>query len=92
VISAGEVLLAGEPLDAIRALDGRVWRRAVPTATIEEYKARLTVLSTRLSAGRSIVHVLADSRPEEGFEPVVPDLEDVYFGQLKRHAHAAPAA
>jgi ABC-type multidrug transport system ATPase subunit len=92
VISAGEVLLAGEPLDAIRALDGRVWRRAVPTATIEDYKARLTVLSTRLSAGRSIVHVLADSRPEEGFEPVAPDLEDVYFGQLKRHVVASPAA
>ena len=92
VISAGEVLLAGEPLDAIRALDGSVWRRAVPTATIEDYKARLTVLSTRLSAGRSIVHVLADSRPEEGFEPVAPDLEDVYFGQLKRHVVASPAA
>jgi hypothetical protein len=47
------------------------------------------VLSTRLAGGRSIIHVLADSRPEEGFEGVPPDLEDVYFGELRQHASAA---
>jgi hypothetical protein len=33
--------------------------------------------------------VLADAKPEDGFESVPPDLEDVYFGQLH---HAAKAA
>jgi ABC-2 type transport system ATP-binding protein len=89
IISEGRVLLSGQPDEAIRALEGRVWRRAIPTAAIAEYRTRFTLLSTRLSGGRSIVHVLADSRPEEGFEAVTPDLEDVYFGQLRRHAAAA---
>jgi len=37
-------------------------------------------LSTRLAGGKTIVHVLADAKPDEGFEAVAPDLEDVYFG------------
>jgi ABC-2 type transport system ATP-binding protein len=89
IISKGRVLLSGQPAEAIRALEGRVWQRAVATSAIEEYRRRFTVLSTRLSAGRSIIHVLADSRPEEGFESVRPDLEDVYFGELRRRPAAA---
>ncbi|MEO7062625.1 MAG: ABC transporter ATP-binding protein, partial [Dokdonella sp.] len=51
-----------------------------------------TVLSTRLVSGKTIVHVLADSKPEDGFEVVPPDLEDVYFGQLRLQAATARAA
>jgi ABC-2 type transport system ATP-binding protein len=94
IIALGQVLLSGEPGEAMRALNGRVWRRAVPTLAIDDYKKRFTVLSTRLVAGKSIGHVLGDNKPEEGFEAVAPDLEDVYFGQL-RHQPApqgAPAA
>jgi hypothetical protein len=29
------------------------------------------------------VQVLADARPGDGFEPVAPDLEDVYFTALR---------
>jgi ABC-type multidrug transport system ATPase subunit len=92
IIAQGQVLLAGQPTDAMRALDGRVWRRTVPNDAIEDYRNRLIVLSTRLAGGKTIVHVLADSRPEDGFEAVAPDLEDVYFGQLRRQAATARAA
>ena len=92
IIALGQVLLSGEPAATIAGLDGRVWRRAVPTASIEDYKKRFTVLSTRLNGGRTIVHVLSDGKPEDGFDAVAPDLEDVYFGQLRQHAAAAPAA
>ncbi len=86
IIASGTVLQSGEPHEAIRALEGRVWRRTVANAAIDEYKARFVVLSTRLAGGKTLIHVLSDVRPDEGFEPVSPDLEDVYFGQL-RHAH-----
>jgi ABC-2 type transport system ATP-binding protein len=95
IIALGQVLLSGEPTEAIRSLEGRVWRRAVANAAIADYKTRLTVLSTRLAGGKTILHVLADGRPEEGFEQVAPDLEDVYFGQLRLQPTApiaAPAA
>jgi ABC-2 type transport system ATP-binding protein len=92
IISQGQVLLTGEPHETIRSLEGRVWRREVPTSAIEDYKSRLTVLSTRLVGGKTIIHVLADARPEEGFTTVDPDLEDVYFGQLRQQSSAALAA
>ncbi len=92
IIARGEVLLTGEPAEAMRALDGRVWRRTVATTAVDDYRQRMTVLSTRLVGGRTIVHVLADGAPESGFEAVAPDLEDVYFGQLRRQAAAAQAA
>src|ERR1700761_9017067 len=48
IISEGRVLLSGRPAEAIGALAGRVWQRAVATATIDAYRQRFTVLSTRL--------------------------------------------
>src|SRR5215471_1744673 len=70
IISEGRVLLTGEPAQAMRALDGKVWRKTIATATIEDYRTRMTVLSTRLTGGKTILHVLADSRPENEFETV----------------------
>ena len=92
IIAQGQVLLTGEPGETIRALDGRVWRREVPKSALEDVQNRWTLLSTRLVSGKTIVHVLADSKPEEGFETVPPDLEDVYFGQLRRQSATARAA
>ena len=40
--------------------------------------------NTRLFAGRTLIHVLADARPDESFMPVDPGLEDVYFTTLTR--------
>ena len=92
IIAQGQVLLSGRPAEAMRSLDGRVWRRSIATAAIDDYKNRFTVLSTRLVGGKTIVHVLADAKPEDGFESVPPDLEDVYFGQLRRQGAGAKAA
>jgi ABC-2 type transport system ATP-binding protein len=86
IIAGGEVLLAGKPADAMRALEGRVWRRSIPTASVEDYRKRFKVLSTRLSAGKTVIHIMSNTSPEEGFETVAPDLEDVYFGELRQHA------
>ena len=48
-----------------------------------DYQQRYTVLSTRLVGGQPLIHVYSDARPEDGFEPVDPDLEDVYFQRLR---------
>jgi ABC-2 type transport system ATP-binding protein len=89
ILSEGQLLLSGQPTEAMRALEGRVWRRAVATSALEDYKTRFTVLSTHLTGGKTVIHVLADNRPEEGFDAISADLEDVYFGQLRQQAAAA---
>ena len=89
IISRGEVLLSGEPHEAMRSLDGRVWRKVVAKSALGQYQQNFTVLSTRLVGGEPVIHVLSDTRPEEGFEAIPPDLEDVYFGKLRAQAAGA---
>jgi ABC-2 type transport system ATP-binding protein len=93
IISRGEVLLAGEPREAMRSLEGRVWRRTVAKDALARYQQQFTVLSTRLVSGQPVIHVLSDAQPEAGFEAIAPDLEDVYFGRLRAQAASvAPSA
>jgi len=94
IINEGRIVQAGAPAELTRALQGRVWRRAVDKAALPDYQARLEVISTRLRAGRTVIHVVADAPPEPGFEPVAGELEDLYFATLtanRRSAAAAPA-
>ena len=91
IIAGGQVRLAGEPREAIRSLDGRVWRKTVGKAELAGYEQAQTVLSTRLVAGQPVIHVLADSAPDAGFESVPADLEDEYFGELRKAAPATSA-
>jgi hypothetical protein len=53
---------------------------------------RFQVISTRLLAGRTIVHVFADSSPGAEFEPVEADMKDVYFSVMSRRRRAASGA
>ena len=88
MLSKGQVLLAGEPQEAIAALKQKVWRKLVPRAELAAYQERYTVLSSRRLGGEPVIHVYSDSQPEPGFVAIEPDLEDVYFLKLRRHAAA----
>jgi ABC-2 type transport system ATP-binding protein len=93
IISRGEVLLAGEPREAMRSLDGRVWRKTVAKGDLPRYQQDFTILSSRLVSGQPVIHVLSDTQPEAGFEAIAPDLEDVYFGRMRQQAAGtAPTA
>ena len=89
IMNKGQVLLTGRPADAIATLSQQVWRKQVAKSALAEYEARFTVLSTRLVAGSPVIHVFSAECPEAGFEPVAPDLEDVYFQRLRQQARAA---
>ena len=82
IIDRGEILLEAEPLAAVDALRGRIWRRVVEKAELPELERAHAVISTKLLAGRTVVRAYGDARPGEGFESVEPDLEDVYFSTL----------
>ncbi len=82
ILAGGRVLREGEPRRLVAELAGRVWSRTVDKHAAAAYRESLDVLSTQLFEGRTRVHVLADERPDAGFEPVEPDLEDVYFSVL----------
>jgi ABC-type multidrug transport system ATPase subunit len=86
MISKGKVLLQGRPQEAIEGLKHQVWRRSVEQDQLDDYQRRFAVLSTRLIGGKPQINVFASSQPDSGFVPVEPDLEDVYFLQLRQAA------
>ena len=47
----------------------------------QEIERSMALISKRLFAGRTVVHVMADNVPE-GFESAPASLEDVYFSTL----------
>jgi hypothetical protein len=96
IINKGRVLLAGNPLDLTRTLDGRVWQKAIARADLDAARADNPVISTRLLAGSTLVNVVSDTAPDAGFSAVEPTLEDVYFaaiaGRLQPRAPVLEAA
>ena len=89
ILADGRILLEGAPDNLIDRLDGRIWRKEIPRDAVDRYRAEMRVISTHLHSGVTRVHVLADDLPEPGFEPVSPDLEDVYFSTLHQSRAAA---
>jgi ABC-type multidrug transport system ATPase subunit len=87
VLAGGEILRQGNPFDLIDSLKGQIWRKTVGIADVEGIEKELPVISKRLFAGQTIVHVLADSAPE-GFETAPANLEDVYFSTLHQQRSA----
>jgi ABC-type multidrug transport system ATPase subunit len=83
ILADGQVRLQGEPRVVLDALRGTVWRKAVSREELGVLRRDLAVLGTRWHAGRLVVHVLSPQAPEGGFEPVPPDLQDLYFHTLK---------
>lgn len=84
IINEGRVLYAGTPDQALEEIVGKVWKKTVAKSEVEAYQARFgnAIISSKLVAGKPILHVFSDENPEDGFMPVAPDLEDVFFSKI----------
>jgi len=83
IIHEGRVVVAGDPMNLVRELDGLVWRKSIEPAQVPAFREQYQVISMRLFGGRTIAHVFSLQRPDSTFEPVTPDLEDLYFATIK---------
>jgi len=92
VLGDGRILLEGVPADLIARLHGRIWRKTIDRAALDDERAAHHVISNRLLAGRTVIHVEADALPGPGFEPAQGGLEDVYFATLDASRRRALAA
>ncbi len=91
VLAGGRILLEGVPAELLARLKGRIWRKVVGRDELDAYKAAHRVISTRLFAGRTVLHVEADTAPD-GFEATPGGLEDVYFSALDASRHSSQSA
>jgi ABC-type multidrug transport system ATPase subunit len=92
IISGGRVLMQGEPLEAIRKLEGKIWRRVIAKGDLDAFQQEHAVISTKLVAGRTVIHVFSETQPDPSFETVATSLEDVYFSTTRKVAAEEKAA
>lgn len=81
ILAGGKILLEGNPAALVNSLDNDVWSKTVDLEEFDAISASQPVISSRLAAGKTIVHVLTETAPE-GFTAARIDLEDVYFSRL----------
>ena len=89
VLAAGKIQLEGSPFELMHALEGRVWTKTIDKSELAAHQAGHNVISTRLFAGRTVIHVLSDTPPGGGFERAPGGLEDVYLATVAASRRAA---
>jgi len=88
IINKGRLLYAGAPNNALKGLTGKVWEKSIAKSELERFMASGTLISNKLVAGKPVIHVLGEQRPEEGFTSVEPSLEDVFFSHIHGSTNA----
>ncbi|MEM6638338.1 MAG: ABC transporter ATP-binding protein [Pseudomonadota bacterium] len=82
VLAAGEIRLEGAPRALIEQTRGSIWAKTIRRDELADHRSRFDIISTRLIAGATVINVLSDADPGEGFELAPGGLEDVYFSTL----------
>ena len=82
IICLGEVVAQGNPSELTHRVQGKIWKKTIEKQDLDAYKSEMQVISTHLKAGKTIIHVFHENRPDDTFEPVPANLEDVYFAEI----------
>ena len=89
VLANGRVQLEGKPADLIASTRGRVWKKTIPHAELEDYQAKLRGHLDPPVRRQAPSSTCSPTRSPAGFEPVEGGLEDVYFSTLSTLRRAA---
>ncbi|MCP4047728.1 MAG: ABC transporter ATP-binding protein [Gammaproteobacteria bacterium] len=82
IMADGRIVASGQPADLTASLTGKIWSKTVSKEDVSQYRHNHDLISTRLYAGQTVLHIYDENDPGNGFVPVEPGLEDVYFHKL----------
>jgi len=82
IIAGGKIVSRGAPSDLVGELDGKVWQKTIEKNEVETHQVKYNLLSARLITGKTVIRIYSETDPGDGFVPVAPDLEDVYFRKI----------
>ena len=88
IMNDGQIVYSGTPVAVLDELKGRVWVKTITRDEVDSYKAIHHVISDKMIAGQPQIHVLSDNHPGDGFKPVEPNLEDVFFTKTNQAVKA----
>lgn len=82
IMSNGQIISQGNPSELVASIEGKIWSKIIAKSDLETYKKAFNVISTKLIAGQTQIRVIAENKPKEGFEMIIPNLEDYYFATV----------
>ncbi len=82
VMNLGQLMFKGKTTEALEQLKGKIYSATIAKEELNDFRGKYKVISTKVSDGKIIAHVLNDSLPGNLFTPVEADLEDVYFSYI----------
>lgn len=82
IMNEGQIVFQGNPQNAIDELNGKVYQRIVMREELEVFATNYAIISNKMVGGQPLIHVFSDTNPENGFELVKPNLEDVFFSKI----------
>ena len=84
IINSGKIIVKANTFTAISHMVGKIWEKEILKKDVTSYEQKYHLISSRLFAGRTFIHIYSKSDPEDGFTNVKPSLEDVYFYHLSQ--------
>jgi hypothetical protein len=77
-MNGGGIVSQGSPKLLTAELRGKIWRKEIGRDDLAKVKLQHRLILSRYVSGTLVVDVLADAQPN-GFSPVEPQLEHLYF-------------
>ena len=81
IMNQGRIMLHGNPINLIKEIEGKIYKKDIDKAEIDQYKQEYIVIADRLFLGKPVIYIYADEDPRSGFIPAPATLDDVYFTQ-----------
>lgn len=82
IMNKGQLVYQGTPQKGIDELQGQIWEKMIQRSQLDDYKQQYHVISDKLVAGQPLIHILADTDPQNGFQKTAPSIEDVFFSKI----------
>ncbi len=82
ILAEGRIVAQGNPSLMVKSIEGKVWSKMIKKEDVDAYRKAFKVISTKLVSGETQIRVISDSSPEQGFDKVDPNLEDLYFATV----------
>ncbi|WP_462252006.1 ABC transporter ATP-binding protein [Ekhidna sp.] len=83
ILNGGRILSHQTPKEAVKSLEGKIWKKVIERDELEAEEAKYNVISSNFNDDNTVnIRVMGDSNPGDGFNSVEANLEDVYFTTL----------
>lgn len=83
ILNQGKILVQGNPQTLTDSLQGQIWAKKIDKAELPRYQSEFNIISSKLIAGKTKIHIQAENCPSLDFESVNPGLEDYYFSAIQ---------